>query len=193
MEAWSDDDPLQHSELSPCLIHDNPHGTRHTNTGIPCLSDTCPHMCMILNQNVNSLGSRDDKLERLIKMMIDRKINGYCLQETWQLGTYCKTIRRHTVFHHGINDRPPGMQGRNSMRVMIILGPDLTCPWARAGKMKPLQFSPSSKFLGRIIGVTLSFPNVSNRPKDRYHHKAKGLIKLFLCSIYHLHDHAEQT
>ena len=113
------------------------------------------------------------------------------MQETWQLGTYCKTIRGHTVFHHGINDRPPGTQGRNSAGVMIILGPDLTCAWARAGKLTPLQSSPSSKFPGRIIGITLSFPNVSNRPKDRYHHKVKGSIKLFLCSIYHPHDRAE--
>ena len=59
---------------------------------------------MILNQNVTGLGSWDDKLERIIEMMIDRKIHGYCLQETWQLGTYCKTIRSHTVFHHGINN-----------------------------------------------------------------------------------------
>ena len=76
---------------------------------------------------------------------------------------------------------------------MIILGTNLTRAWARAGKLTPLQSSPSSKFLGRIIGVTLSFLNISNLPKDRYHHKAKGYIKLFLCSIYHQHDHAEQT
>ena len=76
---------------------------------------------------------------------------------------------------------------------MIILGPDLTCAWARAGKLTPLQSSPSSKLHSSIIGVTLSFPNVSNRPKDRYHHKAKVSIKLFLCSIYHPHEHAEQT
>ena len=80
MESWSDDEPPHHSESAPCLIHDNPHGTRHTNTGIPCLSDTCPHTCMILNQNLNGLVSRDDKLERLIEMMIYRKIHGYCLQ-----------------------------------------------------------------------------------------------------------------
>ena len=193
MESWSDDKPPHQPESDPCLIHDNLPGTRHTKTGIPSLSDTCPHTCMILNQNVNGLGSRDDKLERLIKMMINRKIHGYCLQETWQLGTYCKKIRGHNVFHHGVNDRHPGTQGRNSAGVMIILGHDLTRAWARAGKLTPLQSSPSSKFPGRIIGVTLSFLNISNHPKDLYHHKEKSSIKLFLCSIYHPHDHAEQT
>ena len=76
---------------------------------------------------------------------------------------------------------------------MIILGPNLTRAWARAGKLTPLQSSSSSKSPGRIIGVTLSFPNISNCLKDRYHHKAKGYIRLFLCSIYHPHDHAELT
>ena len=106
MESWSDDKPPHHPESAPCLIHENPHVTRHTNTGIPRLSDTCLHTCMILNQNVNGLGSRDEKLERIIEMMVDRKIHRYCLQETWQLGTYCKKIRGHTVFHHGVKDRP---------------------------------------------------------------------------------------
>ena len=124
--------------------------------------------------------------------MIERKIHGYCLQETWQIGNYCKTIRGHTIFHHGINDRPPGTLGRNTAGVMIILGPDLTRAWARAGKLEPLVSSPSSKFPGRIIGVTLSFPNASNRRKDRYRRTAKGSIKLFLCSVYHPYDHAEQ-
>ena len=100
MESWSDDKPPPHPESTPCLIPDNPHGARHTYTGIPGLSDTFPHTCVILNQNVNGLGSRDDKLERIIETIINWKIHGYCLQETWQLGTYCKTIRSHTVFHH---------------------------------------------------------------------------------------------
>ena len=107
MESCSDDETPHHPESSPCLIPDNPHGTRHTYMGILRLSDTFPHTRMILNQNMNGLGSRDDKLERKIEMMIDWKIHGYCLQETWQLGTYCKTIRSHTVLHHGVKDRPP--------------------------------------------------------------------------------------
>ena len=43
-----------------------------------------------------------------------------------------------------------------------------------------------------MIGVTLSFPNSSNRPSDTYHRKAKGQIKLFLCSVYHPCDAEEQ-
>ena len=68
---------------------------------------------------------------------------------------------------------------------MIILGPDLTQAWTRAGKLEPITYSPTSWFPGRMIGVTLSFPNFSNRPSDTYHWRAKGQIKLFLCSVYH--------
>ena len=83
MESWSDDEPTPHLDSALCPTHDNPHqSTRHAHAGPPRLSDTCPHTCVILNQNVNGLGCQDDKLERIIETMIDRRIHGYCLQET---------------------------------------------------------------------------------------------------------------
>ena len=75
---------------------------------------------------------------------------------------------------------------------MIILGPALTQAWTRAGKLKPITSPENSKFPGRIIGITLSFPNFSNRRKDTYNRKAKGTIKLFLCSVYHPYEADEQ-
>ena len=75
---------------------------------------------------------------------------------------------------------------------MIILVPDLTQAWTRAGKLDPITSSPTSQFPERMIGVTLSFPNFSNRPRDTYHRRAKGSIKLFLCSVYHPCDAEEQ-
>ena len=123
--SWSDDESPLHPDLAHFLTHDNPHfSTGHTPPRR--LSDTCPHTCVIYNQNVNGMGFRDDKPKRIIEMTIDRQTHGYFLQETWQLGTYCKTIRGHTVFHHGVNDRPSDQLGRNTAGVMIILGPDLT-------------------------------------------------------------------
>ena len=100
MASWSDNESPFHSNpnLAHCLTNDNPHSsTGHTPAGSPRLSDTCPHTCVIYNQNVNGMGYQDDKLERIIEMMIDWRIHGYCLQGTWQLGTYCKTIRDHTI------------------------------------------------------------------------------------------------
>ena len=75
---------------------------------------------------------------------------------------------------------------------MIILNPALTKAWERAGKLKPVISSPESKFPSRMIGVTLSFQNFLNRPTDKFKRKAKGSIKLFLCSIYHPYEFNKQ-
>ena len=75
---------------------------------------------------------------------------------------------------------------------MIILNPALTRAWARAGKLKPLTSLPASTFPGRMIGITLCFPNGANRPSDTYHWREKGVIKVFLCSVYHPHELEDQ-
>ena len=151
----------------------------HTTLGNTCPRDTCPHTCSILNQNINGLGgSCDDKLERLISMMIAKRTHAYCIQETWQRHDYMLTIQGYTVLHHGMDEKPQGL-GRTSAGVMIILGPDLTQAWTQAGKLEPITSSPTSRFPRRMIGVTLSFPNFYNRPRDTYHRRAKGSIKLF--------------
>ena len=194
MGPWPDDVFPPHCKSAPCIIPcDTPHDDGHIDPSIPHLSDTCPHTCILLNQNVNGFGREDEELENIIESIIDSKIHGYCIQETWKLGMFTKTIRGHTVFHHGINERAPDAKGRNSAGVMIILGPDMTHTWTRAGKLAPVHSSLMSKFPGRILGVTLSFPNASNRPSDTYHQRAKDSIELFLCSIYHPFDPKEQT
>ena len=98
---------------------------------------------------------------KIISIMIDRNINAYCLQETWQLCDYMLTIRGYTVLHHGMNEKTQ-RQGRISTGVIIILILDLTRAWKRAGKLKPITSLPTSKFLGRTIMITLSFPKKSN-------------------------------
>ena len=61
------------------------HDNGHIKTRNPRPSDTFPFKCTIISQNVNSLGgSNDDKLKKIISLMIDRNINAYCLQETCQ-------------------------------------------------------------------------------------------------------------
>ena len=63
---------------------DTRHSAGHTELGTARPSDTCPHTCTIINQNVNGLGgSKDDKLEKVISLMIKENIHGYCMQETW--------------------------------------------------------------------------------------------------------------
>ena len=102
MGQFSDDDVSANSpESAHQMIIDNPHVVGHLEMGNHP-SDTCPHTCVILNQNVNGLGGEnvDDKLEKIVEMTIARNIHGYCLQETWQLGSYSTSIRYHTIFHH---------------------------------------------------------------------------------------------
>ena len=61
-----------------------------------------------------------------------------------------------------------------------------------AGKPPPITSSPNFDFPGRMIGVTLCFPNRSNKRTDSYHKRGKGGIKIFLASIYHPVDHEDQ-
>ena len=101
-QSSDDDDSDNPLESAHPMMIDNPHVVGHFEKGNRP-SDTCPHTCVILNQNVNVLGKdADDKLENIIEMMIARNIHGYCLQETWKLGLSLICIREHTIFHHGI-------------------------------------------------------------------------------------------
>ena len=83
MGHWSGNKFQLNRNLAPCLSSDKPHDTGHENPGPPSLSDTCPNLCLNINQNVNGIGKNsNDKLEKQIESMIEQKIHGYCLQET---------------------------------------------------------------------------------------------------------------
>ena len=86
----------------------------------------------------------------------------------------------------------PIRDAANSAGVMIVLCPDRTRSWVRAGKLPPIHSSSTSKFPGRIIRVTLSFTNQSNRHTDTFHRNGRGSIKVFLCSVYHPYKKNEQ-
>ena len=43
-----------------------------------------------------------------------------------------------------------------------------------------------------MIGVTLCFPNLSNKKPERYHRRGRGKIKIFLALIYHPVEHDGQ-
>ena len=65
------------------LAIDTQHDVGHIKLG-KRPSDTCPHTCTVFNQNVKSLGGKQDyKLEKVISLMTERKIHAYCIQETW--------------------------------------------------------------------------------------------------------------
>ena len=199
-DDWPDDDDVNDNAPygDPSYHHTNPpsqppsqHNIGHIEPGPPRPSDTCPHTCAVFNQNVNGLGGqREDNLKKIISLMIENHISAYCLQETWQLCYYMPTIRSYSLFHHGMMEKPQ-RQGQTGGEVMIILNPALTQAWARAGKLKTITSPPPSKFPGKMIGLTLSSPKL-NLPTGTYHWRAKDLIKIFLCSIYHPYDFDEQ-
>ena len=154
-------------------------------------SDTCPpQACRMLNQNVQGL-TGGEKLEKTIKVMIKKGIHGYCLQETWLLGTFSKMIRGHLLLHHGMATKLC-YRGRASYGVAIILGTTLLRAWDMAGKPPPTTSSPNSDLPGQMIGVTLCFPNCSNKRADTLPKRGKGRINIFLASIHHPVDHEDQ-
>ena len=59
------------------------------------------------------------------------------------------------------------------------------------GKPPHITSAPNYDFPGRMIGVTLCFPNSSNKRADTFQKRGKGSIKIFLTSIYHPVDHNE--
>ena len=69
--------------------------------------------------------------------------------------------------------------------VTIILSPALIRAWNMAGKPPPITSEINNEFPGRMIGVTLCFPNRPNKLSDRYHKRGRGMIKIFLAFIYH--------
>ena len=53
--------------------------------------------------------------------------------------------------------------GQTGRGVMIILRPEITKTWAR--KIISVNFKLQLTFPGQMIGITLQFPNISNRKK----------------------------
>ena len=152
--------------------------------------DTLPQECLVLNQNVQGLKVKE-KIEKTIDMIIVRGVHGYCMQETWLLGMFSTTIQGPLLLHHVITEKPCH-RGWRSSGVAIILGPSILRAWNMAGKPPPITSATNSDFPGRMIGVTLCFLNRSNKKADTFHKRGRGMIKIFLASVYHPVKHNDQ-
>ena len=86
----------------------------------------------------------------------------------------------------------PCHTGRTSSGVAIILGSALLRAWSMAGKPPPITSATNSDFPGQMIGVTLCFLNLSNKKAETFHKRGRGMIKIFLASIYHPVEHDDQ-
>ena len=106
-DSASHDDDRHSNQIDKPNQNPTQQNVGHTKTEKSRPSDTYPHTCSIISQNMNGLGIlNDDKLEKFVSLIIDQQINAYCLQETWKLGEYMRIIRIYTVFHHGIKKKP---------------------------------------------------------------------------------------
>ena len=137
----------------------------------------------LISQNV--MGWRNSlKFESCIQMMLDQNIDAMCVQETWDLDNYVKTVREFLVIHHNVSDnnwKKKKKQGGPRKGVAIILSPYFKEAYARAGSPKPITTEENSEFEGRFIGISLLFP--SKTPQGNTLESKP--TKLFIASIYH--------
>ena len=124
-------------------------------------------------------------------MMLEWGIHGYCIQETWLLGSLSRTIRGHLLIHHGMT-KNTSHRIRTSSGVAIILGPALIRACNIAMKPPLITSAINYKLPGWMIGVTLCLPNQSNKTFYRYRKRFRRKIKIFMDSIYHLVEHDDQ-
>ena len=61
----------------------------------------------MMTQNVHSLRSKNQaiNLDAIIDLMISKKLDTYCIQETWLDKNFIKDINGYTMFHHGLTSQ----------------------------------------------------------------------------------------
>ena len=101
-----------------------------------CLNESYLHRNRICTQNVQGLSS-SVKFESVIDRMMEFQIDAYCIQETWKLGKWMKSINNYYVFHHNY-DIKQNSKGRNTGGVALILSPHYVKAWKLAGSKTPI-------------------------------------------------------
>jgi exonuclease III len=118
------------------------------------------------------------KLEYIISTMKTRKMDIYCMCETWAEENWTKVIDGYTIFHHN-NNVKTSRQG-----VAIILSPRFTKAWKDAGGLPPILGPKEGELSGRIIAVTVKFPKF-----DENNRVIKGAFEeIVIASVYHPYD-----
>ena len=76
---------------------------------------------LFLSQNVHSLRSDSQKvnLDIMIDIMARKKIDVYCIQETWLDGDFIKEIDGYTIFHHGLKEQTCS-RGQNGVAIILL-------------------------------------------------------------------------
>eukprot|EP00957_Ditylum_brightwellii_P135268 10314265-Ditylum_brightwellii.AAC.1 len=118
------------------------------------------------------------KLERLSHHIANNNIEFVCIQETWLSGSgHPKTVGTTThnipckciLFKHG----PEKQEGHGSGGVTILLSPQGTKAWEKAGSPDPISVSTSEE-IGWAMGLEL-----------HYEDSKENILKYFLVAAYH--------
>ena len=150
-------------------------------------NEICPSRGVVYNKNINGLSGKDKNLDSLLEPQIDITITKgvmvYCVQETWVVGNSVVMVRGHMIFLHNRVKRVEGIIGRNPGGVAIILAPSAVVAWKEPGLSPPTTTPLTSKFVGRFVGIKMSFPKF-----DKWGKRVRDFLKIFVASIYHTDD-----
>ena len=87
------------------------------------------------------------------------------------------------MFLHNMVRRVEGIRGSNPGGESIILAPSAVVACKESGLIPPTTTPLTSKFVGRFVGIKMSFPNF-----DKWSKRVWGFLKIFVASIYHTDD-----
>ena len=110
----------------------------------------------LVSQNVHSLRSDKQRinLDSIIDTMMAKRLDIYCIQETWLDGNFIKDINGYTMFHHGFESQKCS---RGQKGVAIILYPIFTKSYHESGSLPTIIPTDNSKEeYGRFIGLKFS-------------------------------------
>ena len=144
-----------------------------------------PCLCrgVIYTQNIHRLSGKDKQLEylldSLVDIMISKEIMTYCVQETWLVGNMGIMMRGHMILLHNRCEREEGTKGRNPRSVTTISSLTAVVAWKEAGYNSPITTPFDPKFVGRFVGIKMSFPRF-----DKWGKIIRGFLKKFVASIY---------
>ena len=126
-----------------------------------CPNESYLHSNRTCAQNVQG-SSSSVKFESVVDRMMEFQINACCIQETWALGNWMKSVNNYCVFHHNY-DAKQNSEGRNAGGVALILSPHCVKAWTLAGSKPPICMDDN--FCRRFIGLTLKFKNRNYKNK----------------------------
>ena len=75
-------------------------------------------------------------------------------------------VRGHMLLLHNRCEREEGTKGRNPGGVAIIISPFAIEAWKEAGSNPPTTTSSDSDFVGRFVGIKMSFPRFDKWGKE---------------------------